>query len=219
MPRTRTSGRPPSTRTPTASRHSASSHHGRASSAARATMSSGVSSATNAAASSRPSTTARSRVRGAPSRRAAPSAATMRSTFAPPVVTGSGTSPRTTPSPTGASEAARTADVSGPSGSCGQRPATSGWEGPTPLPRRGPLDPPGHREGPPYRRARRRCRSGDPDGAHPTCPASRTSSRSSPTAGELEDHISAMTASLDALGPYLPAASDSASEPGDGVRP
>ena len=39
------------------------------------------------------------------------------------------------------------------------------------------------------------------------------------TAGELEDHIAAMNASLEELRPWLPAASDSASEPADGVRP
>jgi hypothetical protein len=39
------------------------------------------------------------------------------------------------------------------------------------------------------------------------------------TAGELEEHIEAMSASLDALQPWLPAASASDSEPADGVRP
>ena len=39
------------------------------------------------------------------------------------------------------------------------------------------------------------------------------------TAGELEDHIAGLSASLDALRPYLPAASASGSEPADGVRP
>ena len=39
------------------------------------------------------------------------------------------------------------------------------------------------------------------------------------TAGELEDHIDAMNASLGALRPWLPAASESESEPADGVRP
>ncbi len=39
------------------------------------------------------------------------------------------------------------------------------------------------------------------------------------TAGELEDHIAGLSASLEALRPYLPAASASKSEPVDGVRP
>ena len=38
------------------------------------------------------------------------------------------------------------------------------------------------------------------------------------TAGDLEDHISALSTSLDTLRPYLPSASASTSEPGDGVR-
>jgi hypothetical protein len=37
------------------------------------------------------------------------------------------------------------------------------------------------------------------------------------TAGELEDHIAAMSASLDTLRPYLPTAKASDIEPGEGV--
>ena len=38
------------------------------------------------------------------------------------------------------------------------------------------------------------------------------------TAGELEEHLSALSASLDMLRPYLPTASAATSERGDGVR-
>ena len=61
---------------------------------------------------------------------------------------------------------------------------------------------------------------GDPDGGAPTCPTSTDLLEViADTAGELEDHIAELSASLDALRPYLPAASDSDSEPADGVRP
>ena len=61
---------------------------------------------------------------------------------------------------------------------------------------------------------------GDPDGGSPDLPdAEDLLEVIADTAGELEDHIAALTASLDALRPYLPAASASESEPGDGVRP
>ena len=140
---------------------SASSHPRPASCAARATTSSGDSSTTSAAASSPPSTTARSRVRGGRSGRAAPSAATMPSTSAPPLSsTRSAGSRRTTPSPTGASRAARTVAASGPSGSCAPRPATSATpKGRRIYPDRGPLDRPRRLEGPAHRRTRRRRRS------------------------------------------------------------
>jgi hypothetical protein len=61
---------------------------------------------------------------------------------------------------------------------------------------------------------------GDPDDGAPDLPdATELLEVIADSAGELEDHIAAMTASLEALRPYLPAASESASEPGDGVRP
>ena len=61
---------------------------------------------------------------------------------------------------------------------------------------------------------------GDPDGGTPDLPdVEDLLEVIADTAGELEDHIAALTASLDALRPYLPAASASGSEPGDGVRP
>ena len=56
--------------------------------------------------------------------------------------------------------------------------------------------------------------------AHPTCPTSTELLEViADTAGELEDHIAAMSASLEALRPWLPAASTSASEPVAGVTP
>jgi hypothetical protein len=61
---------------------------------------------------------------------------------------------------------------------------------------------------------------GDPDGGTPDLPdAEDLFEVIADAASDLEDHIGALTASLEALRPYLPAASDTASEPGDGVRP
>ena len=61
---------------------------------------------------------------------------------------------------------------------------------------------------------------GDPAGGSPDLPdVTELLEVIADTDGELEDHIAAMSASLDALRPYLPATSLSRSEPGDGVRP
>jgi hypothetical protein len=61
---------------------------------------------------------------------------------------------------------------------------------------------------------------GDPDGGTPDLPdVTELLEVIADTAGELEEHIAGLTASLDVLRPYLPAASASRSEPGDGVRP
>ena len=61
---------------------------------------------------------------------------------------------------------------------------------------------------------------GDPDGGDPDLPdVTELLEVISDTAGELEDHIAAMTVSLEVLRPYLPIASESGSEPADGVRP
>jgi hypothetical protein len=61
---------------------------------------------------------------------------------------------------------------------------------------------------------------GDPDGGTPDLPdVTELLEVIADTAGELEDHIASMSSSLDALRPYLPAASRSRSEPGDGVSP
>ena len=61
---------------------------------------------------------------------------------------------------------------------------------------------------------------GDPDGGSPDLPdVTELLEVIADTAGELEDHIAAMSASLDALRPWLPTANESESEPGDGVRP
>ena len=61
---------------------------------------------------------------------------------------------------------------------------------------------------------------GDPDGGSPDLPdVTELLEVIADTAGELEDHIAAMTASLDGLRPYLPTAKASDTEPADGVRP
>jgi hypothetical protein len=61
---------------------------------------------------------------------------------------------------------------------------------------------------------------GDPHAGDPDLPdATELLEVIADAAGELDDHIVAMTASLDTLRPYLPEASDSDSEPADGVRP
>ena len=61
---------------------------------------------------------------------------------------------------------------------------------------------------------------GDPDAGDPDLPdATELLEVVADTAGELEEHIEAMSASLDALRPWLPTASESGSEPADGVRP
>ena len=61
---------------------------------------------------------------------------------------------------------------------------------------------------------------GDPGGGTPDLPdATELLEVIADTAGEIEDHIEAMSTSLDALRPYLPAASESDSEPANGVRP
>jgi hypothetical protein len=60
----------------------------------------------------------------------------------------------------------------------------------------------------------------DPDAGDPDLPdATELLEVIADTAGELEDHVEAMSASLDALRPWLPEASASDSEPADGVRP
>ena len=60
---------------------------------------------------------------------------------------------------------------------------------------------------------------GDPDGGAPDLPdAAELLEVIADTAGELEDHIAAMSASLEAQRPWLPAASTSASEPGHDAR-
>ena len=59
---------------------------------------------------------------------------------------------------------------------------------------------------------------GDPDGGDPDLPdVTELLEAIADTAGELEDHIAAMTASLHGLRPYLPAAKSSDAEPADGV--
>ena len=59
---------------------------------------------------------------------------------------------------------------------------------------------------------------GDPDGGDPDLPdVTELLDVIADTAGELEDHIAAMSASLLALRPYLPAAKASDAEPADGV--
>jgi hypothetical protein len=61
---------------------------------------------------------------------------------------------------------------------------------------------------------------GDPDAGDPDLPdATELLEVIADTAGELEDHIGAMSTSLESLRPYLPAVSESDSEPADGVRP
>ena len=61
---------------------------------------------------------------------------------------------------------------------------------------------------------------GDPAAGDPDLPdATELLEVIADIAGELEDHIAAMGASLDALRPWLPTASASDSEPADGVRP
>jgi hypothetical protein len=61
---------------------------------------------------------------------------------------------------------------------------------------------------------------GDPDGGEPDRPdASELLEVIADTASELEEHIAAVSGSLETLRPYLPAASASDSEPADGVRP
>ncbi|MGI8794627.1 MAG: hypothetical protein ACR2H3_15885 [Acidimicrobiales bacterium] len=61
---------------------------------------------------------------------------------------------------------------------------------------------------------------GDPDGGTPDLPdVTELLEVIADAAGELEDHIEGLKVSLDTLRPYLPAASDSRSEPGDGVSP
>ncbi len=61
---------------------------------------------------------------------------------------------------------------------------------------------------------------GDPDGGTPDLPdVTELLEVIAETAGELEDHIAGLGASLEALRPYLPAAKQSNSEPVDGVRP
>ena len=58
---------------------------------------------------------------------------------------------------------------------------------------------------------------GDPDAGDPDLPdATELLEVIADTAGELEDHIEAMTASLETLNPWLPAASHSESDPADG---
>jgi hypothetical protein len=60
---------------------------------------------------------------------------------------------------------------------------------------------------------------GDPDGGDPDLPdVADLLEVIADTAGDLEDHIAGLTASLDALRPYLPTPSGSESEPADGVR-
>jgi hypothetical protein len=61
---------------------------------------------------------------------------------------------------------------------------------------------------------------GDPDGGTPDLPdVAELLEVIADAAGELEDHVEAITATLNDLRPYLPAASESKSEPADGVRP
>ena len=61
---------------------------------------------------------------------------------------------------------------------------------------------------------------GDPDGGTPDQPdVTELLEVIADTAGELEDHIDGLSASLEALSPYLPAAKASEGEAADGVRP
>ena len=61
---------------------------------------------------------------------------------------------------------------------------------------------------------------GDPEGGTPDLhDASELLEVIADTAGEFEEHIAAMLASLVALRPYLPTVTESEAEPADGVRP
>ena len=220
MPPTPTSGRRPSTRSPSGSRDSASSHPRRASCAARVTTSSGACSTTSVAGSSLPSATAPWPARSGRSGRAAATAATTRSISAPPRSSrGPAGSPPTTPWPTAASRTVRTDDASGPSGSCkaasgdvrngkGGRlyPAEDRWIGLV-VSKARPIGEPDDGVDP-----------GDSDGGTPDLPdVTELLEVIADTAGELEDHIDGLTTSLEALRPYLPVASASESEPVAGV--
>ena len=189
---------------------------------ARATTNSGGSCTTSVAASSPPSTTAPSRTRSARSGRAAATAATMPSTSAQqaamstdgarkvpvydPLADGRfpGCPNGRRPWPFWLVRAAtgnvRDAKDSGAS----TPPPTAGSVSSSPRP--GPSASPGA------------VSTGDPEGGSPDLPdVTELLDVIADTAGGIEEHIAAMSASLDALRPWLPATKESEAEPVAGV--